>query len=233
MPVKRFYHTVAGKRKLCRMWLPPDSDAYWHMCGDPEDVAAMTIPTSGGVVVIDVKGHEQAHKINAVMKELKARAQGGLVDRRDFDYYSSPSGDYNQAIDLLLLDLGVEPESKDSDAFIALRDYAQLQVIKAAGPRGGHPRRSRGGPSPELREIEERAGPPRRRPDVHVQPYMRRRYYIEEPRRGGHKVWVGSEKWPSQIGMSRLRRHRKRFHYGAFRESVRKGVATRKRNREN
>ena len=152
-----YYHTVRGKRKLCRLWLPPDSDAYWHMCGDPEEVAAMTIPRVGGIVVINVKGREQAHKIDAVMKELKARAKAGLMDQTYFDYYSSPSGDYNQAIDMLLLDLGVEPEPKDPDTFIALRDYAQLQVVRAAGPRGGRPR------------------PARRRPDnVHVRSYARR-----------------------------------------------------------
>ena len=68
-----------------------------------------------------------------------------------------------------------------------------------------------------------------RRPEVHVSPYVRRRYYIHERDvRPQHRVWVGSEKWPSQVGMSRLRRHRKRFHPRAFRASIRKGVATRK-----
>src|SRR3990167_3025168 len=70
--------------------------------------------------------------------------------------------------------------------------------------------------------------PIRRRP-VRVQEYTRRRYYVQEPKRGGHKVWVGSEKWPSQVGMARLLRHRKRHHPRAFRESIRKGVRTRAR----
>lgn len=210
--VERFYHTVRGKRRLCHLWLPPGSDAYWHMCGDPEDVAALTIPTPGGPVVLNVKGREQAHKIDAVMKELKARAQGGLMDRRHFDYYSSPSGDYNLGIDLLLLDLGVEPEPIDPGTFIVLRDYAELQVHRSAGPRGGRPR--------PVRPVAQRP--------VRVQPYTRRRYYVQEPRRGGHKVWVGSEKWPSQVGMARLRRHRKRVHPRAFRASILKGVRTRK-----
>jgi len=80
-------------------------------------------------------------------------------------------------------------------------------------------------------EAQRRMGLMRRRGVVHVQDYTRRRYYIDEPRRGGHRVWVGSEKWPSQVGMSHLRRHRKRFHPRAFRASIRKGVATRKTRR--
>ncbi len=66
------------------------------------------------------------------------------------------------------------------------------------------------------------------RKKVRVRKYARRRYYIKEPQRGGHKVWVGSEKWPSEVGLARLRRHKKRYHPRAFRESIRKGVAARK-----
>ena len=202
----KYYHSVRGKRKLCRLWLPPDSDAYWHMCGDPEGVVALSIPTAGGPVVLGVRGRDHAMQIESVMKELKVRAQrgdlgletvAGKTDSVGFvlRYYMSPR--YN-----------IKSKSKEFDA---LRGYGEYQVRRAAGPRGGRPRR---------------------RP-VHVQTYARRRYYIKERDvRPQHKVWVGSEKWPSQVGMSHLRRHRKRAHPRAFRASIRKGVATRKTRRE-
>ena len=138
----RYYHKVRGrgKAKLCHLWLPPahepyTGDAYWHMCRErgSEVVTALTIPTSDGIVEVPVKGRDDAYKIEATMRELKARAKTGLLTRKDFDFYSTPGGDYNQSIDLLLLDLGVEPQS---DELIALRDYAQHQVQKNMGPRG-------------------------------------------------------------------------------------------------
>lgn len=162
---ERYYHTVRGKRKLCRLWSPPDSDAYWHMCGDPEDVAALTIPTRGGSVVLDVMGREHATKIELVMKELKERARRGMINRDDFSFVRDRGARFGdlQPIDLLLVDLGIEPKSKDTDA---MRSYAERQVYTFAGPRGGRPRRQRweGETPPWLA----------RRP-VSVQRYRRRR----------------------------------------------------------
>ena len=68
-----------------------------------------------------------------------------------------------------------------------------------------------------------------RRPEVRVRQYTRRRNYIED--RFGHRVYVGSEKWPSRNGLSKLRHHYKREHPRAFRASVRKGVETRGRQK--
>lgn len=61
--------------------------------------------------------------------------------------------------------------------------------------------------------------------DVPVRRYAQRRYVKD---RFGDSVYVG--RWPSDKGFGRLRRHYKRMHPRAFRASVRKGVATRKRN---
>jgi len=54
---------------------------------------------------------------------------------------------------------------------------------------------------------------------------LRRRYVRD---RYGDYVYVG--RWPSDKGFERLRKHYKRQHPRAFRASIRKGVATRKRH---
>ena len=96
-------------------------------------------------------------------------------------------------------------ENVDPDYYEALREEVNVRVISRVADRS------------------------LRRSEVHVSPYTRRRHYIED--RFGHRVYVGSEKWPSQNGLSKLRRHYRRNHPRAFRESIRKGVATRKRRR--
>jgi len=96
-------------------------------------------------------------------------------------------------------------ENVDPDYYEALREEVNVRVISRVADRS------------------------LRRSEVHVSPYTRRRHYIED--RFGHRVYVGSEKWPSQKGLSKLRRHYRRNHPRAFRESIRKGVATRKRRR--
>jgi len=97
-------------------------------------------------------------------------------------------------------------ENVDPDYYEALREEVTARVISRVADRSL-----------------------RRSAEVHVSPYTRRRHYIED--RFGHRVYVGSEKWPSQNGLSKLRHHYKREHPRAFRTSIRKGVATRKRRR--
>ncbi len=198
MTDRRYYHTVRGKRRLCHLWLPPNSDAYWHMCGDPEDVAALSIPTHGGVVELAVKGRDHAYRIEAFMKELKERARHGMITRRDFEE--------TEDLHLLLADLGVDSAKEAA----AMMGYAEGQVYKFAGPRGGRPKPVR---------------PMQRRP-VRVQDYTRRRSIVD---RFGHRVRV--KEWPSEAGLSTMRRHYKRAHPRVFRASIRKGVATRARQR--
>ena len=97
-------------------------------------------------------------------------------------------------------------ENVDPDYYEALREEVNVRVISRVADRSL-----------------------RRSAEVRVSPYTRRRHYIED--RFGHRVYAGSEKWPSQKGLSKLRRHYRRNHPRAFRESIRKGVATRKRRR--
>ena len=118
----------------------------------------------------------------------------------------------------------------DAGYFGNMWEAAERKKARGSGylSPGRDPTMPRGGP-PVYHGPEERYGG--RRP-VKVKDYARRRYYIKEQGvRPQHKVWVGSEKWPSQVGMSRLRRHRKRQHPRAFRASIRKGIATRAHNR--
>ena len=96
-------------------------------------------------------------------------------------------------------------ENVDPDYYEALREEVTARVISRVADRS-------------LR---------RSAAEVHVSPYTRRRNYIED--RYGHRVYVGSEKWPSQNGLSKLRHHYKREHPRAFRASVRKGAETRSR----
>src|SRR3990167_6361160 len=94
-------------------------------------------------------------------------------------------------------------ENVDPDYYEALREEVNVRVISRVADRS------------------------LRRSEVRVSSYTRRRHYIED--RFGHRVYVGSEKWPSQNGLSKLRHHYKREHPRAFRASVRKGAETRSR----
>jgi len=81
--------------------------------------------------------------------------------------------------------------------------------------------------NPEPFEFHPPSGTARRPAEVRVSQHLRRRHYIED--RFGHRVYVGSEKWPSQRGLSKLRHHYKREHPRAFRASIRKGVVAREK----